>query len=459
MRSLRSFIAKNLAAFTAFIVCLFAVNAILFVLVFSDTVSNGFGDSSPSSMLDKAEAASDSSGMLPAMQERLSDQEIWAIYIAEGGDVAWSVDAPANVPVHYSLQDVAAFSKGYIADYPVFTRSMGEGLLVLGYPPDSYAKIVGNYYPVQAVRMLPGFIAALIALDVLCLFAAFWYSKRRIASKVQPIAEAVESLGRGSAVSLDARGELADLAESANRASDLLRRQEEARANWIAGVSHDIRTPLSLITVYADQVATDGRADEGVVEKAARIGAQSLRIGNLVNDLNLISQLDCQNQSIRTESIRLSRIVRSSVAEAMNAMKDDAHTVDIEVEAEAEDAVIEGDERLLCRAFANILNNSIVHNPEGCAIHVTERRYEDRVCISFEDDGIGASESKIRELNDGRHYPNRMDDNALGPRHGLGLLIVSRAMESHGASMEIASSETGGFGVLLTFPCDTPSLR
>ena len=68
------------------------------------------------------------------------------MYLSSGGDCLWQVDVPQGMPTHYTVQDVALFSKGYLNDYPVFVRAEETGLLVLGYPQDSYIKIIGNYY-------------------------------------------------------------------------------------------------------------------------------------------------------------------------------------------------------------------------------------------------------------------------------------------------------------------------
>lgn len=64
----------------------------------------------------------------------------------------WSVDLPENVPESYTLQDVAVFSKGYIEDYPVFIRNSDDGLLILGYPQNSYTKLTSNYYSIKTIK-------------------------------------------------------------------------------------------------------------------------------------------------------------------------------------------------------------------------------------------------------------------------------------------------------------------
>ena len=92
-----------------------------------------------------------------------------------------------------------------------------------------------------------------------------------------------------------------------------------ARANWISGVSHDIRTPLSMIMGYAQRIAGDHGASENIQQEAEIIRAQSAKIKDLVQDLNLVSQLEYEMQPLHKEPVRLSKLLRSYAADLLNA--------------------------------------------------------------------------------------------------------------------------------------------
>ena len=134
--------------------------------------------------------------------QKLRQNHIWAIYLNANGQCYWSVDLPDEVPEAYTIQDVALFSKGYIEDYPVFVWNTNDGLLVLGYPKDSYTKLTSNYYSIAALRRLPAFVLGMLGLDMLCLFLAYYFSKRRIIHNTEPIVSAMETLANGKPVSL-----------------------------------------------------------------------------------------------------------------------------------------------------------------------------------------------------------------------------------------------------------------
>ena len=251
MKSFGSYISKHLASFAVFLLILVLVNVILFGVTFYHTVSDDYGESSPRAMLEMTSAAATTEGLTDDAIQTLRQYNIWAMYLTPSGECFWTLDVPEEVPHNYSVQDVALFSKGYLEDYPVFVWNTDEGLLVLGYPKDSYMKLTSNYYSIDAIQKIPFYVTGMLGMDVLCLFLAYYFSKRRIIQNTEPIVEAIETLADGKPASLHIDGELSEIAGSVNKASLILSRQNEARANWISGVSHDIRTPLSMIMGYA----------------------------------------------------------------------------------------------------------------------------------------------------------------------------------------------------------------
>ena len=162
MRSFASYISKHLASFAAFILILLFLNAVVFSLTFQKIVTEDYGNSSPQSMLEMTAAAATPERLLDNAVQKLRQNHIWAIYLNADGQCYWSVDLPDNVPKNYTIQDVALFSKGYIEDYPVFIWNTDDGLLVLGYPTDSYTKLTSNYYSIAALQRLPIFVLGML---------------------------------------------------------------------------------------------------------------------------------------------------------------------------------------------------------------------------------------------------------------------------------------------------------
>ena len=452
MKAFGKYISKYLLSFFAFVLILLLVNILAFALMFGGIVFREYGAASPANMLEAVAADLPASGISEETEQELNSNHIWAMLLDADGKCDWSVSLPEEIPTQYSIQDVAVFSKGYLRDYPVFVRSMENGLLVLGYPKDSFMKLTGNYFPIRAVRLFPLFVTGTLAMDILLLFFVYYFSKRNISKSTEPIMTSIKTLSAGKPVSLSIRGELSEIADSVNQASQVLSRQNQARANWISGVSHDIRTPLSMIMGYAGRIACDDAASGAIRQEAEIIRTQSAKIKDLVQDLNLVSQLEYEMQPLHKEPVRLSKLLRSYAADLLNAGVGEKHSIEVKISPGAENTVIECDARLISRAVGNLVQNSIHHNPQGCRILLSLDCSGAGVSITAADDGVGLSAEKLRELEEKPHYLESTDER-LDLRHGLGLLLVRQIMEAHGGTMKLANGAGGGAEAVLTFIC------
>lgn len=450
MKSFGKYISKHLASFALFVIILLIVNAVSFALTFRGLITKDYGTTSPQVMLEKVTAAYTGNAISNDVIQELKQNHIWAMFLNSDGESIWSVDLPENVPESYSLQEVAVFAKGYIEDYPVFIRNTDDGLLILGYPQDSYTKLTGNYFSIQMIKIIPIYFTFMFAVDLLLLFLVYFLSKKKIIKNTEPIIASIDTLSDGRPVSLSISGELSEVAESVNKASRIISRQNQARANWISGVSHDIRTPLSMIMGYAGRISGNAAATDSIKEQAEIIQRQSVRIKELVRDLNLVSQLEYEMQPINKKDIRVSKLLRSYVAELLNAGIPEIHSINVEVMPDAEMITLKGDDRLLSRAVNNLVQNSINHNPQGCEIRLFLNCSEDTLSIIVEDNGIGLSPEKSQELSERPHYMESTDER-LDLRHGLGLLLVHQIVEVHGGSMQIESEPKKGYRTKLTF--------
>lgn len=451
MKSLGTYISKYLVSLAAFLLILVIVNVVLFGVTFYHTVSEDYREASPRAMLELTSAGTTREGLSDYAEQKLRQYNIWAMYLTPTGECFWRLDAPEEVPQHYSIQDVALFSKGYLEDYPVFVWNTEEGLLVLGYPKNSYMKLTSNYYSIEAIQKIPLYVIGMLGMDVLCLFLAYYFSKRRIIQNTEPIVEAIETLADGKPASLHIDGELSEIAGSVNKASLILNRQNETRANWISGVSHDIRTPLSMIMGYAGRIAESEAASKSIREQAEIVRKQSVKIKELVQDLNLVSQLEYEMQPLHKEKIRLSKLLRSYVAELLNSGISDAYTFEIELAPEAENAMLECDARLISRAVNNLVQNSMKHNPQGCEIRLSLAASQNQFILAVTDNGMGLSCEKLQELEEKPHYMESTDER-LDLRHGLGLLIVQQIAAAHNGSFKLSNVSPQGCEAALIFP-------
>ena len=390
----------------------------------------------------------------------LQNTNVWAILIDNATmKVVWQTDnLPETVPMAYTAPDIASLTRGYIDGYPTFTGEAENGLVVLGYPKDSFWKHMWPSWDYNFIANLPKTVLSVLAINVSLIFIIYVIANSKLLKSVKPIVSGIQALSTNEEVYIREKGLLSELAVNINKTSNILqtqsrqlRKRETARANWIAGVSHDIRTPLSMVMGYAGQLESDVQLSENNRQKAAVIVRQSKRMRDLINDLNLASKLEYNMQPLSPERQNLIAVVRQVVVDFINMNIDEKYTIEWETDEELTSCTANVDKDLIKRAVSNLIQNSMNHNEQGCNIFIRVVA-EDNVCtIVVADDGVGATDEQIEKLNNMPHYMV-CDEKTTEQRHGLGLLIVKQIIFVHSGKMLIKHSEYGGFEVDLSLP-------
>lgn len=394
------------------------------------------------------------------MKRELKNADAWAVLIDNQTlQTVWQTDnVPDTVPKSYSACDIAELTRGYIDGYPAFTGKSEYGLAVLGYPKNSFWKHLWPSWDYSLIASLPKTLLMILAFNFALIFIIYMTASSSLLKSVKPIVNGIHSLSVSKAVSVKERGLLSELAAGINETSKILqsqdrqlRKKETARANWIAGVSHDIRTPLSMVMGYACQLENSSRLPEQDRRKAAVIVKQSERIKNLISDLNLASRLEYNMQPLHLAKQNLTAAVRQVTADFMNMDIDDRYPIVWQTDEAFSVCLANIDKDLIKRAVSNLIQNCINHNEQGCRIFVSVSASESSCSVTVADDGKGSTDEEIEKLNHAPHYMV-CDDNTSRQRHGLGLLIVKQTAAAHGGKVHIGRSAYGGFLVTLELP-------
>lgn len=378
----------------------------------------------------------------------------WAMLLDADGMVAWSWRAPAEVLHPYTAAEIANFSRWYLADYPVVVRVMdGGGLLVLAFDKNRVARIgLSNLYTFQSLQAMLVGGAAVFAINLLLAVGLFWYSLRRMERGVAPLVAGVERLAQGQPAHLPETGDFAPAHAALNRASAQLARRDAARAEWIGGISHDVRTPLAVILGYAATLEDDPALPAAARTQAGAIRAQAERLRTLMEDLNLTSKLEYSMQPLRLRYLDPAELARGVVTDFLNAGLSEGFTLDFSAEGPAD--TMEGDPALLARALENLIRNSIRHNPGGCAITVAVARGADGCRFTVADDGVGMpaeARAKVQASDFGPLYGT-----AGGAAHGFGLRLVAGIVRVHGGKLELKEAVPTGLQVSFSIPRGAP---
>ena len=330
--------------------------------------------------------------------EKLSGAQQFAMLLDNGGNILWSEFLPKELRKSYTLQDVAKFTRYYLEDYPVRTYVVPEGLLIIGQKKEQIWKYTLEYKE-GVIRNLIEFLPLFLLFNALILVSVpIWIQKKRAKQK------------------------------------------EEERTEWIAGVSHDIRTPLAIVLGNAEMIAATTESEE-IKDRALRIEKQGLRLRRLVENLNLFSKLSFGYGNLEKEKIQVSRFLRKTITEMRNQTEDERMQFNLDIEEDLQGLVLGFNKNLMERALMNLLYNAVQHNPEGCEI--TVKLYQDEkshIFLTVEDNGCGLEKAALERLN----RKNYEWEPSTG-QHGLGLKIVKQVISPHRWKVQFREGSQGGF--------------
>lgn len=388
-------------------------------------------------------------------QKALEDQYLWAMLLNDQGGVIWSQNLPDDLPTQYTVGQVASFTRWYLDDYPVYVWQHPDGLLVLGKPRNSRWK-TDLEMSTSAINTTVAWIPVVILLNILAAFVLAILMGLRLFRSLRILVNGIDDIGDKKPVKLPTGGLLGDLAGKLNQTSEILQKQDsalkkrdDARATWIAGISHDIRTPLSMIMGYASQLEECNNLSDIEREQAATIRRQSQKIKTLVADLNLASKLEYAMQPLQATRVIPAKLLRNIVADFLNNNLDEQYNIELEIDPEAQGVVTYADEKLLERVVANLINNSIEHNQSGCSIKLHLSRQNNMYEIQVSDDGKGFSHAILDNMNNPSNLPP-------GKKQGLGLSIVYQVIQAHGGSIRIRNLQPAGCSVQIKLPIIDP---
>ncbi|MBQ7325406.1 MAG: HAMP domain-containing protein [Clostridia bacterium] len=237
--------------------------------------------------------------------------------------------------------------------------------------------------------------------------------------------------------------EAAELAATLNYTSAELAKVENLRRELIANVSHDLRTPLTLIAGYSE-VMRD-LPGEITPENLQTIIDESARLTSLVNDLLEISKIQSGNLTPVMESFSFSEMLRESVFtyEALATCRGYHFTLQIDGEAE-----MIGDRSMIVRALNNLINNALTYTGEDRQVIIRQIATPHRVRVEVTDTGAGIPKEKLHDIWD-RYYKVDAEHKRSAVGTGLGLSIVKSIVSLHEGSYGVKSSN--GYGSTFWF--------
>jgi signal transduction histidine kinase len=288
----------------------------------------------------------------------------------------------------------------------------------------------------------------LLAWGLVALFGFFisYLSTRRTLARVEEITETVASIGSED---LSARlpepsnsDEISRLALTFNHMLGRIQSSVNQLRSVTDAVAHDLKSPLTFIRGRLEAVLLDGENTSNSDAIGEAIEAVD-RLSHLINTTLDLAEAEAGALKLQRTSIDLRAAVRKLADLYRPVMADRAQQLLLHL---GPGVMVEGDSALLNRVLSNLLENELIHTPEGTAISISVAAREDFAEVVIEDTGPGFP------ADIGARAFERFVKGQHSPGHGLGLAFVDAVVQAHGGSVKISDREGGGAIIALTFP-------
>ena len=228
--------------------------------------------------------------------------------------------------------------------------------------------------------------------------------------------------------------------------------REEIRAQYTANVSHELKTPLTSISGFAEILMQGGTDPKITVDFSKSIYDEAQRMTTLVNDIIKLSKLDEKSIAMEKEALSLRSICR----EVMEVLSASAKTKNLSLNLEGDSGLINGVEPVIYEMIYNLVDNAIKYNKIDGSINIKIQEMQnsagarDKVILTVSDTGIGIPYSERERIFERFYRIDKSRSRALGGT-GLGLSIVKHAAKYHNASVLVTSEEGKGSTFTVVF--------
>jgi signal transduction histidine kinase len=345
-----------------------------------------------------------------------------------------------------SLPEFSFFARKRPNSVPVYRDSNGQAWLFALVPLDGgNTLIVAAPRPPRSVwnlfreEFLPPMIRALGLALILSLLLTIWIS-RWVSSPLQRLAVAAQSISTDDfhPIPLEGPDDVKDVSRAFNEMGERLQASQRSQRDFIANVSHDLKTPLTSIQGYA-QAILDGASES--LPAAQVIYDEADRMHRMVLELLDLARLEAGTLKFERVVLDLGNLLRN-VAAKMAPQADGGQvdlTLDLPAETGGEALKIVGDADRLAQVFTNLADNAIKFSPPGGQVRVSARPVDGLVEVQVVDSGPGIPDDELERVFE-RFYQVDKSRHGGNPRSvGLGLAIAREIVQAHGGSIRAAN--------------------
>lgn len=408
---------------------------------------------------------------LPAATlQQINEEKAWVQLISSAGKV---VDRYGKVKKSdtYSIHDLQTLSENTDDSVAAYFDAETEQAIIVGVHNSSSAT---NLEESLFKTISKSFLIIFVLLFLLLLIGTFWYA-RKFGVPLITMMKWIQNLGAGlyeqphdphqRPIMLNKKGKLkrkyrlykdlittlVQLTETLQQNETGRRKMTQTREEWISGLSHDLKTPLSSIAGYAQMLESEDYlwTKKETREFAEIIAEKSTFMMELLEDLTLSYRLKNQALPIVKEDVDINEFIRRTIIHFIN----DPANSDMEFIFQPHNGTVLApiDPKWFQRVIDNLLANAVKYNPSGTAITVSISLIEQHLMtITIEDDGRGMDKETLDKLFQRYYRGTNTSDSGNGT--GLGMAITKQLVQLHGGSINVKSTPQKGTTVRIIFP-------
>ncbi len=296
----------------------------------------------------------------------------------------------------------------------------------------------------------PLFRAGIIALFVA--FIVSWFVARWITRPLENISESARKLASGDFPPIEMEGplEVQQLAEVINTMDRQVRDTIQSQKNFVANVSHELKTPLTSIQGFAQAIHDDTIQSKDETKRAVHVILEETdRLNYLVNDLLMLAKLDAGTIQLALREFPLNPILKNILEKFSYQITDK----DLEVEIHLENSnIILGDGERIIQVFNNLIDNAIKFSRPGGKISISDRQDDHYAVIEVADEGIGISADESKKVFERFYQADKSRGKKSTRSVGLGLSIAHQIIKMHAGEITVQSTPGKGSRFMVKIP-------
>ncbi|WP_066193406.1 sensor histidine kinase [Gracilibacillus timonensis] len=394
----------------------------------------------------------------PTVKEDLQNNRMWLQILDENGNESFSYNKPVSIQEHYAPGELVSdyvypANKGYQLSTWYETIDDHDLTWVMGKPAASNNPFYywANNLWILSILVIGIFIALFFGkqLGAPLLHVVSWIDQLSKGTYEEPLQKKKRNNTKHK-VYQDLMLALSNLTSTLKQSRSERELLEKSREEWMTGISHDLKTPLSTIKGYTTIMASDEYhwKQEEIRHFAKTMEDRVEYMEQLIKDFNLTFQLKNEAIPIQLKPMNLVSFIKG-IVEQMEKMPD-AKQQTFSFETNQEPIFYAIDSKYLKRALENLLANSSKHNPANTSVRIKLQQTTDSIHITIQDDGIGMSQETVDRLFD-RYFrgTNSAEGNA---GTGLGMAIAKQIILAHHGDITIKSKPNIGTECRIVLP-------